>query len=68
MKSEYLVPMPMMTSAPAAISLAAVVPVAPIAPAFSGWSYGSEPLPACVSPIGMPVASTKARSSSFASA
>ncbi len=67
-KSLYRVPIPMTTSARRAKWLAAGEPVAPIAPRFSGWSNGNDPLPAWVSLIGMPVASTNARSSSLASA
>ena len=54
MKSVHLVPMPITTSARAASSLAAVVPVAPIAPAHSGSSERMDPLPAWVWPTGMP--------------
>ncbi len=54
MKSLHLVPMPITTSACAASSFAAVVPVAPIAPAHSGSSERMVPLPAWVWPTGMP--------------
>jgi hypothetical protein len=37
-KSLYLVPMPMTTSACLAIWLAAALPVLPMAPSASGWS------------------------------
>ena len=67
-KSLYRVPTPMTRSASAATASAAVVPVAPIAPSACGWSYGSEPLPACVSPTGIPVASAKAASAASAPA
>ena len=43
------------------------MPVVPIAPSDDGWSYGNEPLPAWVSPTGMPVASTSSRSAPVAS-
>ena len=42
------------------------MPVEPIAPTSCGWSYGSEPLPACVSDTGIPVFSTNAASASLA--
>ena len=67
MKSDQRVPMPITRSASAAIRFAANVPVTPIAPSAEGWSYGSEPLPACVSPTGIPVCSQNARSASVAS-
>ena len=66
-KSDQRVPMPITTSASAAMRFAAKVPVAPIAPSDDGWSYGSDPFPACVSPTGMPVASQSARSAFVAS-
>ena len=66
-KSDQRVPIPITRSASAAMRLAANVPVTPIAPSADGWSYGSEPLPACVSLSGMPVCSTKRRSASVAS-
>ena len=59
-KSLQRVPIPMTTSASRARALAAVVPVEPIAPISWGWPCGSEPLPACDSPTGMPVASQNA--------
>ena len=68
MKSLQRVPTPSTTSASRAAALASVVPVAPIAPAACGWSYGSEPLPACVSATRIPVASANAASASVASA
>jgi len=67
-KSEKRVPIPMTTSACAASVFAAAVPVAPIAPTDEAWSHGSDPLPAWVSPTGMPVASTNAASAPVASA
>ena len=66
-KSLHLVPMPITTSARAASSLAAVVPVAPIAPAHSGSSKRMVPLPAWVCPTGMPNASANAFSACVAS-
>jgi hypothetical protein len=65
-KSSYLVPMPMTRSASAAMALAAVVPVEPIAPRLNWWSQGRTPTPAWVLPTGMPVSSTNFASSSFA--
>ena len=56
MKSLHRVPTPMTTSASRASALAAVVPVEPTAPISCGCPCGSEPLPAWVSPTGMPVA------------
>jgi hypothetical protein len=53
-KSLYRVPMPMTTSASAAMRFAAVVPVAPMPPRYWGWSQVSEPPPAWVVPTGMP--------------
>src|SRR5881628_1600015 len=46
------VPIPITTSASFAARFAADVPVAPIAPSDAGWSYGRDPLPACVSATG----------------
>ena len=66
-KSEKRVPIPSTRSASAATRLAANVPVAPIAPSDSGWSYGSAPLPACVSATGIPAASANERSADDAS-
>ena len=66
-KSLQRVPMPITRSASAASVLAAVVPVAPMAPTDCGWSQASEPLPACVSATGMPVASANWRNASVAS-
>ena len=51
----------------AAKRFAASVPVTPTAPSASGWSYGSEPFPAWVSPTGIPALSTSCRSASVAS-
>ena len=68
MKSCSRVPTASTTSASAASALAALVPVTPIAPRLSGWSWGSAPLPACVSATGMPCASAKRFSVSVASA
>ena len=65
-KSVQRVPIPMTRSASRAMRFAASVPVAPIAPRESGWSYGREPFPACVSATGMPDASTNRRSASVA--
>ena len=62
MKSLQRVPIPITRSASAASRFAAAVPVAPTAPSASGWSESSEPLPACVSPTGMPVALGERRS------
>ena len=67
MKSLHLVPTPITTSARAASSLAAVVPVAPIAPAHSGSPKRMVPLPAWVCPTGMPNASANSVSASVAS-
>ena len=67
-KSLYLVPIPITTSACAAIRLAAAVPVLPSAPRASGWSNGRDPFPAWVSATGTPAASANARSSAVASA
>ena len=67
-KSLQRVPTPITRSASRASRLAAGVPVAPIAPSADGWSDGSAPRPACVSPTGMPVASASAASASVASA
>ena len=66
-KSLQRVPMPITTSASAATRFAANVPVTPTAPSAEGWSNGSEPFPACVSPTGIPVCSQNARSASVAS-
>ena len=66
-KSLHLVPMPMTTSARAASSLAAGVPVAPIAPTHSGSSERIDPLPACVWPTGMPNVPANDRSAAVAS-
>lgn len=65
-KSLQRVPTPITRSAPAASAFAAVVPVEPTAPISRGWPCGREPLPAWVSPTGMPVASVKAASASSA--
>ena len=54
------------TSASAARAFAAVVPVDPIAPISCGCPCGSDPLPAWLSPTGMPVCSHSARSASSA--
>ena len=67
-KSVYLVPTPIMTSASLAISLAAEHPVTPIPPRFSGWSNRTAPLPAWVSPNGIPVFSANCLNSLWASA
>ena len=61
-KSVHRVPTPMTRSASRPMRFAADVPVAPIAPSESGWSYGRDPLPACVSATGMPLRSAKSRS------
>ncbi len=66
-KSLQRVPTPSTTSASRARAFASVVPVAPIAPADCGWSKGSEPLPACVSATGIPVAAANAAKASVAS-
>ena len=57
----------MTTSAFLAMSLAAEQPVTPRPPRFRGWVHSMALLPAWVSPKGMPVASAKARNSSWAS-
>ena len=67
MKSLYRVPTPITTSASRASALATGVPVEPTPPTACGWSHSSAPLPAWVSPTGMPVASANARSASVAS-
>ena len=66
-KSEKRVPIPSTRSASAATRLAANVPVAPIAPSDSGWSYASAPFPAWVSATGIPARSANDRSASAAS-
>ena len=63
-KSCSRVPTASTTSASSASRLAADVPVTPTAAMLSGWSSGSEDLPACVSQTGMPCASAKVASSS----
>ena len=54
-------------SASRASRFAAVVPVTPMAPTACGSSNANAPLPAWVSPTGMPVARAKSRSASVAS-
>ena len=68
MKSCSRVPTATMTSAASATALVAEEPVTPIEPRFSGWSRGSDDLPAWVSPTGTLCVSAKALSASVASA
>ena len=61
-------PTPMMRSALSAMWLPESQPVEPTPPTALGWSKLMAPLPAWVSPTGMPVVVAKARSSSLAPA
>ena len=61
-KSCRRVPTARIKSASLVRALAAVDPVTPTEPSCSGWSHGSELLPACVSQTGTPCRSENSRS------
>ena len=66
-KSLYLVPTPITTSAVRAMALAAAVPVLPMAPSATRVVVAQRALPAWVSATGIPVRSASAASAAAAS-